>query len=81
MPAATDKSATGNVVSKNSPRSLVKPRSAIAATGAEAVKVRVAFRRLAPPLNGGSFRNAAIWPLAAIIAEPGAKFTPSRSVK
>src|SRR5262245_65883622 len=54
-----DVSATGKVVTRNSPRSFVKPRRAVIAKGNEEVSVIVPSKPAAP-LNGGWLRNAAI---------------------
>ena len=75
-----DRSATGNVVIKNSERSLVSPRSAMTDIGGDAVNVKVPISAL-PPLNGASFRNFAICPLAGMIVDPWPKSAPVVSVK
>src|SRR5262245_24022008 len=61
-------SVTGNVVMRNSPRSFVSPRKAIAAIGAVELKVKL-------PLNGGKLLNGDCvngnWYRKAAICPPG----------
>src|SRR5438132_12281798 len=64
--AAERRSVTGNVVIRNSPRSLVNPRSAITAMGMDELKVKAPLREEGP-LKGGSLRNFAICRLAGIV--------------
>src|SRR5215471_13114814 len=73
------RSNTGNVVIRKSLRSLVLPRSATAAIGAEELKVKVPVNEEGL-LNGGSLRNLAICPLAGIVVAPLPKL-PFESVK
>src|SRR4051794_37582153 len=71
--------ATGSVVIRKSERSFIKPRSAIAATGEDDVKVNDCA--VESPLNGGSSRNDAICAFPGRIVVPLLKFTPFLSVK
>ena len=76
---AETSSATGNVVRRNSERSLTKPRSAMTATGLEELKVNEPENE-ALPLKGVSFRKAAICPFAAIVVDPEDTSFPSSPV-
>src|SRR5262249_35711339 len=70
----------GNVVIRNSERSLVRPRSAMIATGSVELKVNVPSIEF-PPLNGSSFKNFAICPLPGICIVPEPKSLPAKPVK
>src|SRR5438105_10596405 len=62
-------SKTGSVVQIRSERSFSTPRSATTATDFDAVNEN-APENAVGPLNGASFRNAAIWPLAGTVVDP-----------
>jgi hypothetical protein len=79
-PEPADSATTGRLVSRNSNRSLVKPRKAIADTGIDEVKVNVAAEN-PEPLNGDSLKNRAICPLGEIVVVPCLKSLPDSSVK
>src|SRR6266850_8174071 len=70
----------GNVVIRNSERSLVKPRMAIAETARFDENVKVPNIE-SPPLNGSSFKNAAICQPAVIAVVPAPKLLPLESVQ
>ena len=73
----------GNVVIRNSERSLVKPRMAIAETARFDENVKVPSIDVAPltGANGASFKNAAIWWPAGIVVVFEPKLLPLESVK
>src|SRR6266404_6713562 len=75
-----DRSTTGRVDIKKSPRSLTNVRSAIAVTGTDELKVKVPSMEL-PPLNGISFKNLAICRPAGITVLPDPNTCPVVSAK
>src|SRR5262249_10973710 len=71
---------TGSVVINHSPRSFVNPRNAITPIAAEEVKVKEP-RMEAGPLNGASFKNAAVCPYPLRVNEFALRTFPFVSVK
>src|ERR1051326_1714483 len=77
---AADRSVTGRVEAKKSPRSLTNVRSAITVTGTEELNVKVPSTGL-PLLKGASFRNLAIRRPRGTVGVPAPKVFPFVSVK
>ena len=73
------RSATGSVVTRNSRRSFVSPRSAMTEIGTEELNVNVPPTE-EPLLKGDSLRKAATCPFAGIVVLPLPKF-PLEPVK
>src|SRR5262249_41492384 len=79
------RSATGNDVIMNSPRSLMRVRTETAAIGTLEVKVNVRASVMGlgglAPTKGRSFRNALICEFGAIVMFASPKLDPAASVK